>query len=307
MLFSSLLFSCQKENISSLSEEGFSEKAEQITLTEVQLESVSTEMEYEVEFYANAERFLARWWHLGKIWRWNEKLRYLKNHCPDVTIDEDDENVYPKTITLNYGDSTLLRNGKVLSGLIIIEISAPRTSLDYTRMVTYNEFGIDSIEINGTSLVTVDKVDELLRQFKSDFIITLADGSTLTRSSERTWQWVEGIETEDDQTDDVILIDGFVNAEFNGDVYKKEIVTPLKRLGDCRFIVEGIVTMTLNDVLLCTIDYGDGTCDEVATVTKDGETYEIDLPNHKMKGRHEHAKNQFGNSDNGNGSGNGNG
>jgi hypothetical protein len=300
LLFTAVLFSCQKENIDAPAEEGFSEKAAQITLTEVQLESVSTEMEYEVEFYANAERFLARWWHLGKVWRWNEKLRYLENHCPDVTIDEDDENVYPKTITLDYGDSTLLRNGKVLSGQIIIEISAPRTSLDYKRMVTYNEFGIDSIEINGTSLVTVNKVDEMLRQFKSDFIITLADGSTLTRSSERTWQWIEGIDTEDDQTDDVILINGFVNAEFNGDVYKKEIVTPLKRLGDCRFIVEGIVTITLNNKLLCSIDYGDGTCDEVATVTKDGETYEIDLPNHKMKGRHEHANNQNGNSDSGN-------
>ena len=305
LLVTVVFFSCKKENIDTPSIEGLSEKAAQITLTEVQLESVSTETEYEVEFYANAERILARWRHLGKIWRWNDKLRYLANHCPEVTIDEDDENVYPKTITLDYGDSTLLRNGKVLSGQIIIEISAPRTSLDYTRMVTYNEFGVDSIEINGTSLVTVDKVDDMLRQFKSDFIITLADGSTITRSSERTWQWVYGIDTEDDQTDDVILITGFVNAEFNGEVYKKEIITPLKRLGDCRFIVEGVVTITLNGKLLCSIDYGDGTCDDVATVTKNGETFEIDLAKHKMKGRQVRANNQNSNEGNDNGNGNG--
>ena len=165
-------------------------------------------------------------------------------------------------------------------------------------MVTYNEFGIDSIKVNGTSLVTVNKVDSMLRQIKSDFDITLADGSTVTRSSERTWQWIEGFDTVDDPSDDVIMITGFVNAELNGDVYKKEIVTPLKRIGDCRFIVEGVVNITLNDELLCSIDYGDGTCDGVATVTKDGETYEIDLQNHKMNGRQEHANNQNGNAGN---------
>jgi len=283
LLISALLFSCQKENADIPTEEGLSEKAAQITLTEVQMEAVTTESEYEVEFYANAERLLARWWHLGKMWNWNNKLRYMANQCPEVNISTGDENTYPKTITLDYGESTELNNGKILSGQIIIEISAPRSSQDFTRTVTYNDFGINSTIINGMSVITVDKVDEMLRQFKSDLTITFEDGSTITRSSERTWQWVEGIDTEDNQTDDVIQITGFANAELNGETYKKEIVTPLKRIGDCRFIVEGVVTITLNDELLCTIDYGDGTCDEVATVTKDGETYEIDLPGNKMK------------------------
>lgn len=283
-LLTVVFFSCQNDKIDTVQEEGLSEKAAQLTLTEVQLEALSTESEYEVEFYANAERFLSRWLRMGRMWQGKGNLRYWGNHCPDVAIDENGDDVYPKTITLDYGDSTLLRNGKILSGIIIIEISAPRDSANYTRTVTYDGFGIDSLVVNGLSTVTVDKLDEMLRQVKSEFTITLADGSFVSRSSERTWQWIEGFETEDDPSDDVIEIAGFVNAEFNGDIYTKEIITPLKRIADCRFIVEGIVTITLNEELLCSIDYGDGTCDEVATVTKDGETYEIDLPNHKMKG-----------------------
>ncbi len=285
LLLAAVFISCNKENIDKPIEDGLSEKAAQITLTETKMEALSTETEYEVEFYANAERFLARWWHLGKKWRWNTKLRYLANHCPDVTISTGDENTYPKTITLDYGDGTELENGKVLSGVIIIEISAPRSSKDYTRTVTYDEFGINSMVINGLSIVTVDKVNEVLRQFQSDFTIVLEDGSTVTRSSVRIWQWVEGMDTEDDQTDDVIEITGFVNAELNDEVYRKEIVTPLKRLGDCRFIVEGVVTIIMNKELLCTIDYGDGSCDNIATVTKGDDTYEIDLAKHKMKGK----------------------
>ena len=132
MLFiAAVLFSCQKENIDTPTQDGLSEKAAQITENEVQLEAVSTETEYEVEFYANAEQLLTRWVHLGKWWIGNGRLRYMEHHCPDVTIDAEGEDTYPKTITLDYGDSTVLRNGKVLSGQIIIEISAPRSSQDY--------------------------------------------------------------------------------------------------------------------------------------------------------------------------------
>lgn len=292
MLFTAFLFSCQKDNVNVNNEEGLTEKSAEIALTEVKMEALTMDAEYEVEFYANAERFLARWWHMGKKWGWNGKLRYLANKCPNVTISTGEEDSYPKTIILDYGDGTELNNGKVLSGKITIEITAPRSSQDYTRTVTYDNFGVDTMVINGLSIVTVDKVDEMMRQFKSDFTISFPDGTTITRSSERTWQWVEGIDTEDNQADDVILITGYVNAEKEGESYTKEIVTPLKRVGDCRYIVEGVVTVTLNGEVLCTIDYGDGTCDEVATVTRNGETSEIDLSVHKMKGKQN--KNQNG-------------
>ncbi|MBK6285899.1 MAG: hypothetical protein IPF54_27330 [Draconibacterium sp.] len=82
------------------------------------------------------------------------------------------------------------------------------------------------------------------------------------------------------------------------------------RIGDCRFIVEGVVEITLNGTLISTLNYGDGECDEIATMTNsDGETIEVDLFNCKMKGNQNHNKNQnqgqgYGNQ-NGNGGGKG--
>ena len=101
----------------------------------------------------------------------------------------------------------------------------------------------------------------------------------------RTWTWIEGIETTEDQTDDVIQIEGTVNASnSDGDTYKKEIVEPLVRARDCRFIVSGIVKVTLNDQLISTLDYGNGDCDAVAVMTGlNGETTEIDLTTFKRK------------------------
>ncbi|NJO91796.1 MAG: hypothetical protein HC831_24620 [Chloroflexia bacterium] len=45
-------------------------------------------------------------------------------------------------------------------------------------------------------------------------------------------------------------------------------MNPLIRLGDCRYIVSGIVVMEKNEEVFATLDFGDGTCDDIATITK---------------------------------------
>ena len=305
-----VLFSCNNDKIEVAEDSTLSEKSAEITLSEVTLEAATTASEYEVEFYANAEDILSQWWRMGKRWEWTNKMHYMSHQCPNVTVEEGENDSYPKIITLDYGDSTVLKNEKVLSGIIIIEISAPRSSASYSRMVTYSDFGIDTLTIAGTSLITVDRENTAFRNYKSDLTITLDNGNVITRSSSRIWMWVEGMETTDDQTDDVIHITGEVSATSGTDSYKKEIVDPLVRIGDCRFIVEGVVEITLNGTLISTLNYGDGECDEIATMTNsDGETIEVDLFNCKMKGNQNHNKNQnqgqgYGNQ-NGNGGGKG--
>lgn len=277
------LFSCQKENNNLNNDELSIEKSAEITLAELNLESVTTALEYEAAFYANAEATLTRWWNVGKVWRWTNKLRYRVNECPDVSIESED-GAYPKTITLNYGDGTTLENGHVLSGVIVIEISGPRASETYSREVVYTDFGVDSLTVNGSSLVARNRAEDEFRTFTTDMAFTLADGKVINRSSERVWEWLEGMDTDEDQTDDVIQITGVVNAEnSDGDTYKKEIVEPLIRLGDCRFIVQGVVEIWLNETLISSMDYGNGECNNMAILTKDGETLEIDLAKRKIK------------------------
>lgn len=285
IVLGALLFSCQNDKVDTTVDDFSAEKSAQITLNETQLEAVAAEPEYEVEFYANAEATLTRWWKMGKMWRWTNKLRYKTNQCPDVSIVEGEDDGYPKTITLNYGDSTVLRNEKVLSGIIVIEISAPKKSGNFTRLVTYDDFNVDSVQIIGTSLITVDKENEAFRYYQSDFTFTTNGESVVNRSSNRTWTWIEGLETTDDQSDDVIQIEGIVTAiNSENDTYKKEITNPLIRKKDCRYIVEGTVVITLNESVISTLDYGDGDCDAVAIMTPaEGDTVEVDLEKHKMK------------------------
>ncbi len=293
IILSVILFSCQNDKVETIKDSVAIEKSAQITLTEVQLEAVTTTSDYEVEFYANAEELLTRWWRIGKKWNWTHKLRYLANQCPEVTVEEGSNDGYPKVITLNYGDGTVLKDEKVLSGIIIIEISGPRKRASFTRLVTYQNFSIDTIKIAGTSLIKINRETETFRDYTSDLTFTINNEKVITRSSKRNWTWVEGMETTEDQTDDVVHINGVVNAESGTDTYKKEIVEPLVRLGDCRFIVKGKVEVTLNGDLISTIDYGDGDCDEIAMMTTaDGETIEVDLSKMKKKENKENGKQQ---------------
>jgi len=299
LIFSLGFFACNNDEDLTLQSEELSEKSAQVALNEVKMEAATAEAEYEVEFFSNMAPLLSQWWNLGKYFGWTNRLRYGENQCPNVEIHQNDTTAYPKVITMDYGDSTVLHNGTVLSGIIQITISAPRYSQEYERTVEYLNFVVDSTTIDGYATITVDKVDTMFRQFVSDFTFTLADGTVIDKTSERVWQWLEGMDTWQDQSDDVFVISGKEESVMTADgettSYKKEITTPLKRLGDCKYIVEGVVEITVNGAFVSSIDYGDGTCDETAIVTDaDGNETEIDLQQKQYKGEMNQNKNQSG-------------
>lgn len=301
------LFSCNNDTDLQTRNEELIEKSAEVSLNEVKMEAASTELEYEVEFFTNMEDKLWRWWNIGKRFKWNKNLRYLSKNCPDVEVESEGDG-YPKVITLDYGDSTVLRNGTVLSGIIEITITAPRDSTDYERSVQYLNFGVDSLNVNGFSTVTVDKEDATFRMHESDMTFVMGDGTEIHRTSERIWQWIAGMETDEDQSDDVIIITVLAEATMtidgSTDTYKKETVVPLKRIGDCRYIVEGVVEVTLNGTVICSIDYGNGTCDEIAVMTDaEGNETEIDLSTKKFKGNKNNSKGKKNSSKKGNQSG----
>lgn len=59
--------------------------------------------------------------------------------------------------------------------------------------------------------------------------------------------------------------------------YEKVIVKPLEKLENCRYIVSGRIEYHQSNVVVAYIDYGDGTCDNIATIMRDGITSEISL------------------------------
>ena len=166
------LFSCNKEDADTLSNSSeISTKSVQIAANESVAENAVAESNYEADFYLNAEKALTKRFGLGNKWNWMPNMRYKMGQCPDVTIDTT-ETGYPKTITLNYGDSTVLKNGRVISGIIEIYISAEKHTDGAYREITYDNFKVDTIAIAGTSRSTFigDNVSTRLSEMTSSLV-----------------------------------------------------------------------------------------------------------------------------------------
>lgn len=257
-------------------------KSAVIAETDLMVESVSDEVVYEAEFFAESEKLLkqlARFKGGKNLLSGHKGNRYLNGYAPDVSIDTAATG-YPVTITINYGVGSELKNGRKISGLVTIEISAPRGTDGATRLITYTNCVIDSVNINGTAIETFNGDNETARTINNNSEVTfiLPDGTVIERTGTHTRNWIEGLSTPLEHDDDVIEITGSLTATTStGNTWERGIIEPLLRTGDCRHHVQGVIEFSQNGEVISTLDFGDGTCDNLALLTVEGETVEIEL------------------------------
>ncbi|MCD4679327.1 MAG: hypothetical protein K8S00_02955 [Bacteroidales bacterium] len=87
---------------------------------------------------------------------------------------------------------------------------------------------------------------------------------------------------EDGSTKDGSLDDAIKNQEADITIkgegkFDKVITKPLLKINGCNYIVEGTIEYQLDGTVVAVVDYGDGTCDNIATKTVDGITTEFEL------------------------------
>lgn len=279
------MLSCDKDTISDiLALDELNANANQsLILKDAETEDAEEISNYEIDFFTSTKNAITGYcdgWRARQLGRaFMLGGRYRMGQCPDITVDPEGD-VYPKTITMDYGTGTELANGKVISGKIIINISAPPLTNGATKNISYENYFVDSLQISGNKVITFIGDNETSKIFSStgDMTFTFADGSTMTKISEHVRQWVSGIDTELNPSDDIIHITGSSSSiRSDGNEMQKVINEALVKTGSCRFITQGIITFSKTGESPAVLDYGDGTCDNLATLTKDGETKEIIL------------------------------
>jgi hypothetical protein len=171
-----------------------------------------------------------------------------------------------RTVTLDFGDGCDMPNGNHLSGVITLEYVHDPTL--YTRTITYSftdfYFNYKNI-VGGGSIyrewVNVNGNPQSTKMH--DITVIWPDGATAHRTGIKVREWIDGVGT-GTWGDNVYSITGNWTTEFpNGDVNTGLVTTALRRELACRFIVSGVIDLTHNG-LAGTLDFGDGTCDNVA-------------------------------------------
>ncbi|MEZ0182697.1 hypothetical protein AB9T89_10660 [Flavobacterium oncorhynchi] len=191
------------------------------------------------------------------------------------------------TITVDFGvEGCTLENGNTVKGKMVISFSNDFSASTQTISYTFDGFYHNGKKLQGSkSIVRSVKSTDLLAEAHPvstaaiDMTITFDDGSVYTRKGTLIKEMTAGYKTWSDWEDNVYVVTGSGTTTFpNGDTFSAEITTPLEFKASCKnpFPVKGIVSITKNDAKAI-IDYGNGDCDTLAKVTKDGVTEEIDL------------------------------
>ena len=281
-LFILFLFSCQKEN---------SVNSSNNTVTEQDAATYSDESAQADESYddiadismtaADADNAastgrLSRDYHPDFA-----ELREAIGNCATITVSPNDS-TYPKTITIDFGDSCVGLDGKLRSGKIIIDLTAPLRKPGSVLTITLVNFYINHIHIEGTKTISNLSENGAVK-FSVDVAggkVTFPSGRGYSYESSKTKVQVAGMDTKTCR-DDVFEITGSATITFNnGKVVNFEVVDPLIKKVACPWLNDGTLEITINDRIL-KIDYGfphNGDCDNKALLTwNDGNSQRVIL------------------------------
>ena len=187
------------------------------------------------------------------------------------------------------GDGCEGPHGVVRSGKIIITFSGERKEAGSYRTVTLEDYMVDSVALEGIRTVTLVSSDSVSRVVSTSMTggkVTFPDGTFATRDASKTKTIVRG----EDEGDDYSTVSGSASGvKRDGTAYSNTIVEDLLFLRSCRAAgiyvpVSGIKEVTNGDTT-ASIDYGDGECDNIVSVTVDGETTEETIETRGRKRR----------------------
>lgn len=196
-----------------------------------------------------------------------------------ATVERDTVN---QVITIDFGDGCEGRRGRVRSGKIIVTYDGDRRTVGSFRSVTFENFFVDSTQVEGTRTKTVTAVDAENLSITVDITLTggkltFGDGTSATREAQKTRVWEF-----DASGDHVTTVSGSASGvNRDGLEYRMDITEEIVFQRSCWragvFVpVSGVKMFTVGESTAI-IDYGDGECDNLATKTQDGVSEEIEL------------------------------
>jgi hypothetical protein len=205
--------------------------------------------------------------------------------CPLVTIDHPDDAFWPKTVTIDFGSLCTGLFDNTRSGKIIIVVTGPRMEQGTTRTVSFDNYFINGIKVEGTKIVENmgynNNQNMVISITLTDGILTLPNGKTIERSFNHEREWIAGLSTRNIWDDECLITGTASGVTLRGVSYVNTITTALHWKRVCRFIVSGVVNIEREGLNPVELNYGYGECDADATLTMGDKSKEILLRYHR--------------------------
>ena len=287
LITSAIFVSCSKDEVSELDS---SEKEEFATVSsnaDAETEAVSNEI-FDNAMGVNSEVALGGTGVFGSANPDQSSGIYgplgidSLSRCFTVSVDRLDPNApFPVKVTVDFGSGCTGRDGRTRKGKVITTYTKRLLMPGAVATTTFDGHYINDIKIEGTHTITnVSANNQLSFNVKVSGKLTNSDGNFREWTSDKTITMIEGQTTLLPQ-DDVFSVTGSASGivKINSKIYEwtTEITSPLIKRFNCRWIVKGTIAHKKGNTRISVLDYGNGDCDNKATLTVNTETRIITL------------------------------
>lgn len=200
--------------------------------------------------------------------------------CFTITVVPNIPHVFPKTVTIDFGNGCLGRDGKYRKGKIVSIYTNPMVVPGAKVSTTFIRYYVDSFHIEGT-LITENTSTTNMQGWKNVVI----NGQITNTANNRWVKWnstknvlqIAGNGTPGFPMDDVYKITGFGRGSNSaGHTWAALVLDPLIKKFTCPWIVKGTVKL-IRDGREALLDYGNGVCDNIAIIYINGVPHVIRL------------------------------
>ncbi len=206
----------------------------------------------------------------------------LLSSCAVVTINT---TVNPHTITIDFGSTNCLcSDNRYRRGIINVSYTGLYRDSASTHTISFTNYFVNDNQVMGTKTVTNNGHNgaghlTFSIQVNGTIIKSAANGGgTITWTSTRTREWIAGESTLATWSDDEYLITGTASGtNAQGTTFTASTTSALDVKMNCHYIVAGGFQITPNGKATRYVDFGSGACDNQATVTINGNIYNITL------------------------------
>lgn len=199
----------------------------------------------------------------------------LQSTCPVDSIDPADTlDGFPVTLYLNYGSTGCTGpDGKVRKGTIKATFFNSWDNPTDTVQIDLVNYFVNGIHYEGS--VRIVKTPGSYSQTVTNGKCTKSDWTILWAGT-RTLTWVAGQSTITDPSDDVFEMTGDANGtNREGKTFTVNVTSPLVRSRACAWITKGTMEITPEGKDTRIVDYGNGACDNKATLSINGNTFQF--------------------------------
>lgn len=201
-----------------------------------------------------------------------------KGGFPVITIDS---NISPRVMTIYYGETNYLcLDGNYRRGTITVSWTGKYRQTGTIITIGFLNFYQNDNKVEGSKVITNGGLNNEGKTFFTIVVtgkITNPDGRSHTWNSNRTRTWKAGEGTVN-RLDDVYEISGTTSGiNRNGLSYIAEITKNLNvELGCIWRITSGTIQLTPEGKAIRTVDFGNGACDRLITITINGKVKTIE-------------------------------